>query len=91
MCRQMDGSILSQIWNKDVHPSQAIRFGYKIWTLCGSHRFLYQLNIYAVKSTDEPRSSGLIGQTVVKKLLQVVGKSLSPEIMKSRSLITGKK
>ena len=68
-----------------------IRFGYKIWTFCSSDKFLYQLNIYTVKSTDEPRSSDLIGQTVVKKLLQVVEKSLSPEIMKSRSLITGKK
>ena len=56
---------------------------------CAGPIFLDQLNIYAVKSTDEPRSSDPIGQTVATKLLKVVEKS--PEITKSRPLISGKK
>jgi len=55
-----------------------IRFGYKIWTLCGSDGFPYQLNIYAGKSTEEPRSSSPLGQTVVTKLLEVVEKKSEP-------------
>ena len=54
-----------------IRGIKAIRFGYKLWSLCGNNGFPYQLNIYTGKDSsgqlDEP-----LGQQVVLKLLDVV-------------------
>ena len=47
-----------------------IRFGYKIWCICGNDGFPYQMKIYQGK--EDNRESLLLGTTVVNDLLDVI-------------------
>lgn len=54
-----------------------VRFGYKVWMLCSSNGYPYNMKIYSGK--DSPESTPL-GSRVVKSLLKIVNKPEEHEI-----------
>ena len=48
-----------------------IRFGYKIWSLCGEDGYPYKMNIYTGKNSSQ-RFDEPLGQRVVLNLLELV-------------------
>ena len=48
-----------------------IRFGYKIWSLCGNDRYPYHLDIYSGKS-EGPRNEFGLGEKIVLETVNVL-------------------
>ena len=55
-----------------------IRFGYKIWSLCGEDGYPYKMNIYTGKNSSQ-RSDEPLGQRVVLNLLELVTNLSEPK------------
>ena len=55
-----------------------IRFGYKIWSLCGEDGYPYKMNIYAGMNSS-PRSDEPLRQRVVLYLLELVTNLSEPK------------
>ncbi len=55
-----------------------IRFGYKLWAVCGAGGYPYKLKIYTGKDSTR-RSEEPLGQQVVKDLLDVVSQKSMPK------------
>ena len=56
-------------------PSKPIRFGYKIWCLCGSDGYPYNFNIY---TGERENSSGPLGSRVVNEKVDVIAEHSDP-------------
>jgi DNA excision repair protein ERCC-6 len=54
-----------------------IRFGYKIWMLCSSNGYPYNLQVYSGK---DPENSGPLGHRVIDKMIQVLDNPSNHEI-----------
>jgi DNA excision repair protein ERCC-6 len=57
--------------------SKPIRFGYKIWMLCSSGGYPYNMQIYSGKDSDE---NGPLGHRVINKMTEVIEKPSNHEI-----------
>lgn len=58
---------------KQFIRSKPIRFGYKLWALCGVSGYCYNFDLYCGKSsTEDDRSDLLLGSKVVLNMLDVV-------------------
>ena len=55
-----------------------IRFGYKIWSLCGEDGYPYKMNIYSGKNSSQLSDESL-GQRVVLNLLELVTNLSEPK------------
>ena len=55
-----------------------IRFGYKIWSLCGEDGYPYKMNIYTGNNSSQ-RSDEPLGQRVVLNLLELVTNLSEPK------------
>ena len=58
--------------------SKPIRFGYKIWSLCGEDGYPYKMNMYTGKNSSQ-RSDEPLGQRVVLNLLELVTNLSEPK------------
>ena len=54
-----------------------IRFSYKIWMLCSSNGYPYNLKVYSGK---DPEDSGQLGHRVTDKMIQVLDNPSNHEI-----------
>lgn len=57
---------------KQFIKGKPVRFGYKLWALCGVSGYCYNFSLYTGKDAQSSNSSGdSLGSRVVKKLLEV--------------------
>ena len=58
---------------KQFIRSKPIRYGYKLWALCGVSGYCYNFDLYCGKSsTEDDRSDMLLGSEIVLNMLDVV-------------------
>jgi DNA excision repair protein ERCC-6 len=55
-----------------------VRFGYKLWVLCSSGGYPFNMQVYVGKS--ETEYTGGLGQHVVQQMLEVVSQPLAHEV-----------
>ena len=59
-----------------------IRFGYKIWSLCGEDGYPHKMNIYTGRKIFSQRSDQPLGQRVVLNLLEFLMNLSEPKYHK---------
>ena len=51
--------------------NKPIKFGYKLWTLCGADGYPYHQSIYCGKSAEKQFQFGLGGDTIIETICQM--------------------
>ena len=57
---------------KQFIRGKPIRFGYKLWALCGSSGYCYNFNLYCGKQESETQKNVPLGFRVVTDMLSII-------------------